>query len=165
MLRKTHKYGFVLLLLICLVGCDEYRVFDKFTSVGIDGWEKENLVGIEFEIIDSLEPYDLFIQLRNTSEYEYSNLFLITELQYPSGFHLVDTLEYKMADSYGNWLGDGFTDIKENKLFYRENFRFSEQGTYIINIQQAMRNRNQLEGLQSVKGISDVGFRIERKQK
>lgn len=165
MLRKTHKYGVILLLFVFLISCDEYRVFDKYTSVGIDGWKKENLVNFEFEVSDSLESYDLFIQFRNTSEYQYSNLFLIAELQYPSGFHVVDTLEYKMTDSYGNWLGDGFTDIKENKLFYRENFRFSELGSYQVNIQQAMRNRNDIDGLQSVKGISDVGFRIEKKEK
>ena len=88
---------------------------------------------------------------------------MITELQYPSGFHVVDTLEYKMADSFGNWLGTGFTDIKENKLTYREEFSFTEAGVYDINIQQAMRKRDELDGIQSLKGISDVGFRIETK--
>ena len=163
MLQKTHKFGAVLLLFVLLISCDEYRVYDKYASVGIDGWEKQDFVSFEFAIADSLQDYNLFIQLRNTSEYEYSNLFLITELQYPSGFHVVDTLEYKMTDSFGNWLGTGFTDIKENKLFFRENFKFSELGEYNINIQQAMRKRNEIEGLQSVKGISDVGFRIEKK--
>lgn len=159
---KTHKLVVFLLLFMSLVACDEHRVFDTYTSVGTIGWDKEKLVNFQFEMNDSIETYDLFIQVRNTNEFEYSNLYLIAELQYPSGFHVVDTLEYKMADSYGHWLGSGFTDIKESKLFFKERFRFSEAGTYGVNIQQAMRKRNELEGIQSLKGISDVGFRIEK---
>lgn len=162
MLVKTHKLVFIFLLFISMIACDEQRVFDAFKAVGISGWEKEDLVNFQFEISDTLAKNNLFIQLRNTNEYEYSNLFLITELQYPNGFHVIDTLEYKMTDVYGNWLGSGFTDIKENKLFFKENFRFPVAGNYEINIQQAMRKRDQIEGIQIVKGVSDVGFRIEK---
>ncbi|MEI6865068.1 gliding motility lipoprotein GldH [Flavicella sp.] len=162
---KTHKLILLFSLLISLSACDEHRVFDSYSSVGTVGWNKEDLVSFQFEMLDSIGSYDLFIQVRNTNEFEYSNLYLITELQYPSGFHVIDTLEYKMADSFGRWLGSGFTDIKENKLYYKENFEFSEKGTYGFNIQQAMRKRNELEGIQSLKGVSDVGFRIERRNK
>ena len=159
---KTFKQVVLFLLFISLVACDKNRVFDTYSSIGIQGWNKEDLVSFQFDMMDTLGNYDLFIQVRNTNEFEYSNLYLITELQYPSGFHLVDTLEYKMTDSYGRWLGSGFTDIKENKLFYKENFIFLETGTYGVNIQQAIRKRNELDGVQSLKGISDVGFRVEK---
>lgn len=162
---KTHKLVWVFLMIICLVACDQQRVYDTYFSVGISGWQKHDLVNFEFEVNDTLAKYDLFIQLRNTKEFEYSNIYLIAELQYPSGVHLVDTLEYKMTDSFGNWLGTGFTDIKENKLFYREGFQFSELGNYEINIQHAMRKRNEVDGIESLQGISDVGFRIEKESK
>lgn len=163
MLRKMHKFVCLFLIFISMISCDSKRVFDSYTSVGTSGWEKDDLVSFQFDISDSLKVYDLFIQVRNTSEYEYSNMYIITELQYPSGFHVVDTLEYKMTDSYGYWLGSGYTDIKENKLFYREDFKFPEIGNYDINIQQAMRKRDEIEGIQSLEGVSDVGFRIENK--
>lgn len=153
---------FVLLLLISCISCDQHRVFDAYASVGISGWEKDNLVNFQFEISDTLTRNDLYIQIRNTNEYEYSNLFLITELQYPNGFHVIDTLEYEMTDRYGKWLGKGFTDMKESTLFFKENFQFPVAGAYEINIQQAMRKRDHIEGIQQVKGISDVGFRVEK---
>jgi len=159
---KTGKFLVFFGFIISLIACDKNRVFDRYSSVGTSGWDKENLVGFQFDIMDSISYYDLFIQVRNTSEFEYSNLYLIAELQYPSGFHQVDTLEYRMTDSYGHWLGAGFTDIKENKLFFKEKFRFPEIGIYEVIIQQAMRKRDELEGIQSLKGISDVGFRIEK---
>ena len=161
---KTHKLVVFFLLYISIIACDKNRVFDTYVTLETEGWGKEDLVSFQFDMMDSLGNYDLFIQVRNTNEFEYSNLYLITELQYPSGFHVVDTLEYKMTDSYGRWLGAGFTDIKENKLFYKENFIFLETGTYGVNIQQAMRKRNELDGVQNLKGVSDIGFRVEKTQ-
>lgn len=159
---KTHKLFLLFSLVASIISCDQYRIFDDYISVGTKGWDKDNLVNFKFEISDTITRSNLFIQIRNTNEYEYSNIFLITELQYPNGFHVIDTLEYEMADIYGKWLGDGFTDMKESKLFYKESFQFPESGEYEINIQQAVRKRDQVEGIQSVKGISDVGFRIEK---
>ena len=85
-------------------------------------------------------------------------------MHYPNGHHFRDTLEYKMADAYGNWLGQGYTDIKESKLYYKEKFVFPMAGNYQISLQQVMRQREQVEGIEFLKGILDVGFRIEECQ-
>jgi hypothetical protein len=42
----------------------------------------------------------------------------------PNGYTKVDTLEYQMAEPDGTLLGNGFTDIKESKLFFKENVKF-----------------------------------------
>jgi gliding motility-associated lipoprotein GldH len=73
----------------------------------------------------------------------------------------VDTLEYEMADAEGNLLGNGFTDIKESKLFYKENVKF--RGKYKVNIKQAVRQSGKISGVDALEGITDVGFRIEQK--
>ena len=82
-------------------------------------------------------------------------------MNYPNGLSVIDTLEYEMADLHGDWLGSGLTDIKENKLFYRESFVFPNSGKYKVQIQQAMRKRNEVSGIEYLKGISNVGFRVE----
>jgi hypothetical protein len=61
-------------------------------------------------------------------------------------------------------LGTGFTDVKENKLWYKgydKPFIFDETGEYIINIQHAMRQNGQVDGIDNLEGITDIGFRIE----
>ena len=45
-------------------------------------------------------------------------------LELPNGFTKVDTLEYQMADSDGTLLGNGFSDIKESKLFFNKRWAF-----------------------------------------
>jgi hypothetical protein len=62
---------------------------------------------------------------------------LIVSIEKPNGYTKVDTLEL-MASPDGTLLGEGFTDIKESKLFYKENVRF--KGKYKVSIKQAVRN-------------------------
>jgi gliding motility-associated lipoprotein GldH len=141
-------------------------VFDEYKSVP-DEWDKDNKIEFKVTPPDSTNAYNLFINLRNTETYKYSNLFLIVELNYPNGKTIKDTLEYKMTKPDGTFLGTGFTDIKENKLWYRgyeDPFVFNESGEYTINIQHAMRQNGSVEGIDKLEGITDVGFRIEHSQ-
>lgn len=107
---------------------------------------------------------NLFINIRNNADYSFSNLFLITALEFPNGKKIVDTLEYEMTDVSGKFLGKGFTDIKENKLFYKENVVFLMSGDYSLTVSQAMRKNNEVDGIKMLDGIIDVGFRIEKEQ-
>ena len=68
-----------------------------------------------------------------------------------------------MADKTGRFLGNGFSEIKENKLYYKENITFPTRGEYTVSITQAMRKNGDINGIQSLNGITDVGFRIEKK--
>ena len=158
------RSAFFVLFLFCgvitLSSCDRKRVFDDYES--LRGWHKDSLVSFELENIDSTKVYDLFINIRNNSEYRYSNLFLITEIRFPQGKVISDTLEYEMTRPNGEWLGTGFGDVKENKLWYKENVKFDESGKYEVTIQQAMRKNGEVEGIEVLDGITDVGFRIEK---
>ena len=81
---------------------------------------------------------------------------------FPHGKTIKDTLEYRMADATGKFLGSGVMDVKENKLWYKENVIFNETGDYTVNIQHAMRENGKVNGVVALEGITDVGFRIEK---
>lgn len=155
------RNSFLLLLITGLFfSCDKKRAFDEYKSVG-SAWHKDSIVSFNLPELDSTKRYDLFINLRDNNNYKYNNLFLIVTLEKPNGYTKVDTLEYQMADPDGALLGDGFTDIKESKLFYKENVRF--RGKYKVNIKQAVRETGKIPGVESLEGITDVGLRIEKK--
>jgi len=158
-MRRTVVLVF---LFLGLVSCDSNRVYDEYQSVKNNVWLKNNLVNFTFDVNDTISKNNLFINLRNNKDYEFSNLFLITKIEFPNGFQIIDTLEYEMTDKKGNYLGFGYTDIKENKLFYKENVRFKQAGTYHFQVEQAMRKISNIQGLDSLKGVTDIGFRIEK---
>src|SRR5690606_8736451 len=114
--------------------------------------------------MDTINNYNLFVNIRNNNDYPFSNLFLIVALDLPNGMTKVDTLEYTMAKPDGTLLGEGFLDIKDNKLFYKENAVFKPAGEYSVSIGHAVRKNGRISGVDELPGITEVGFRIESTQ-
>jgi gliding motility-associated lipoprotein GldH len=160
-----HKSSLSVLLIavVLFISCDSKRVYDRYESLP-STWNKDSIITFKLDNVDSLQTYNLFINIRNNNDFAFSNLFLITEIQFPYGKVITDTLEYRMTTPSGEWLGTGFGDVKENKLWYKENVRFDEPGDYKVYIQHAMRKNGDEEGIKDLEGITDVGFRIENTQ-
>jgi len=140
-------------------------VYDEYKTMSNGTWDKDDKVNFSFTPPDTLNNYNLYINLRNNNDYKYSNLYLIVDMNFPHGKTIKDTLTYKMANPDGSFLGTGFTDLKENKLWYKgyENpFVFKESGEYKINIEHAMRENGVVEGIKKLEGVTDIGFRVER---
>ena len=157
---RIKNSGILLLAAILLFSCDKKRVFDEYKSVG-SAWHKDSIVTFDLPVLDSTKRYDLFVNLRDNNNYPFNNLFLIVAIEMPNGFTKVDTLEYQMANPDGTLLGNGFSDIKESKLYLKENVKF--RGKYKVHIKQAVRESGKIPGVQELDGITDVGFRIEQK--
>ena len=151
----------VVLLLVMLSSCDSKAVFDQYKSVSTS-WNKEDVVQFKINAPDSIKSYNFFVNVRNTNAYKYSNLYLIVQMDFPHGKTVTDTLEYKMTEKNGEWLGQGLSAVKENKLWYKEGVVFNENGIYNVSIQQAMRGSGEVNGVVNLEGITDVGFRIEK---
>lgn len=160
-----HKSFLWILIIVsvCLMSCDKKRVFDEYQSIP-NKWNKDSIITFKLQNIDSVQNYNLFINVRNNSDFAFSNLFLIAQIQFPQGKVITDTLEYQMATPNGQWLGTGFGSIMENKLWYKENFQFNEAGEFKVSIQQAMRKNRSEQGIENLEGITQVGFRIENTQ-
>ena len=161
---KTSKINYIVFVFVAfsIISCDSKREYDSFVSVPNGSWEHSNAILFNFNVNDTINKKNLFLNVRNNQNYNFSNLFLITSLKFPNGKKIVDTLEYKMADNSGHFLGKGITAIKESKLFYKENVVFPVSGEYTISITQAMRKNGEINGIESLKGITEVGFRIEK---
>lgn len=146
--------------MLFLASCDSNTVYDEYESFP-NGWHRDSLATFKIQNLDSTRAYNMFINLRNNNDYNYSNLFLISEISFPNGKVVADTLEYQMATPSGEWLGTGFGDLKENKLWFKENIRFVEEGVYEVNLQQAMRKNGEDEGIEVLEGLTEVGISIE----
>ncbi len=161
-MSRSSKFFTVAILGVLIASCDKERVFDEYKSVG-SAWHKDSIASFDLPEMDTTKTYNLFVNVRSNDAYPYSNLFLIVQMDHPGRLSKVDTLEYVMADEEGNLLGNGFSDIKESKLFYKERVRF-KKGNYKVHIKHAVRETGKVQGVPELKGISEVGFRIEYAQ-
>lgn len=165
-MSRSSSWFILVLVLFIFHACDSKQVFDEYQSLD-SSWHKDSIISFKVNPPDTLNSYNLYVNIRNNNDYAYSNLQLIVALEYPNGKTIKDTLEYQMAAPNGEFLGEGFTDVKENKLWYKGYegpFIFEENGEYEVRIQHAMRENGKVNGIQNLDGIMAVGFRIENEK-
>ena len=109
-------------------------------------------------------PVNSMVYRRKYTQYPYSNLFLIAKLKTGDSLLLCDTLEYAMADARGKWLGKGFLEVKESKLWWRENYQLPAVQNINVQLEHALRSNNSEQGLDNLEGIVGVGFAVEEIQ-
>ena len=141
--------------LLALSSCDPDRVYEKNIKIPDGIWDKDHKVSFEVFIDDTTSAHNLYVNVRNTSLYPFSNLYLFIETKAPSGHTIRDTFEVILADNRGKWLGSGLGDIWDLQQMYKKNVRFAQRGNYSFQYQQAMR-------MDKLPFILDTGLRIER---
>jgi gliding motility-associated lipoprotein GldH len=126
-------------------------------SVQLSGktWKLADIPVFRIPVKDTVTSNNIFFNLRTGSSYPFRNIYLFVTTISPSGKSLTDTLQYELADEKGNWNGKGFGDIHELKLPYKSNVFFPVSGTYQVSIQHGMR-------LEDLKGVYDIGLRVEK---
>jgi gliding motility-associated lipoprotein GldH len=159
------KYFFSLVFLAFLISCNSEIIKSEYQVTTNGGWKKDDVKEFQFSEVDTIQPYNVFINLRNDDNFAYSNIFLIAELEYPNGASIKDTFEFEMTMPDGQWLGKGYGSVKENKLWYKENIVLPTQGVYNLKISHAMRKNGKVNGIIDLEGITDVGYQIEKSNK
>tara|TARA_B100001093_G_scaffold520521_1_gene617591 strand:+ start:24902 stop:25396 length:495 start_codon:yes stop_codon:yes gene_type:complete len=151
----------ILILGFCFFSCADIGQ-SQFQTLEYAEWSKSNTLSFEFSITDTLSRYDILIHIRNNKDYDFSNIFLVSTLDFPeSDKTIVDTLEYEMTDVEGNWLGQSQGTVVENIFFFREGVVFPEKGKYEMSFNHLMRRKGFVGGLSALKGITDVGVEIK----
>lgn len=152
-------YGLLILagLMLFIASCDSNRVFETNVEIPDQSWNKDKVVAFTPLITDTLSILNVYVNVRNTSSYPFNNIFLFITTTSPTGQWIRDTLEIPLADSRGKWLGSGIGDIFFNRRAFKKKIRFPVEGTYTFEIRQGMRTPD-------LKGIRDVGFRIEKSE-
>ena len=148
---------FILIPLFGLVflSCDPDRVYEKNIRIPDGIWDRNNPVYFEVIVQDTITPYNLYINIRNTGLYPFSNLYLFITTTAPSGHSVKDTVEVILADEKGKWLGKGLGDIWDLQKIYKQNVRFAQKGMYLFEYEQAMR-------MEKLPFILDAGLRVEK---
>ncbi|MEE4177740.1 MAG: gliding motility lipoprotein GldH [Bacteroides sp.] len=155
---RTDKYLIFLLLAIAglLTSCDRSVVFEGHKALPASGWPYTEKVHFEALIEDTTSLHNMYVDVRNTTDYGYSNLYLFLDIEFPDGTLLRDTLECTLAEKSGEWTGKGFGKIRSNRFLFRTDVWFPGAGKYFFGVEQAMRT-------DKLEGIADIGLRIERK--
>ena len=141
-------------MLLMLAACRKKTEFEEFVAIP-DAWNNSNLVHFNVNITDTITPQNVYISVRHSGKYEFSNLYLFVTAESPNGNVKRDTVEMVMADEHGKWQGKGAASVFTLYYPYRTNIRFPVAGIYTFTIEQAM-------WIRDLKNISNIGLMIEK---
>lgn len=157
-----NRLLFLMVLGCACFSCEDRMVFSQYTPIKKAMWSVNDTLQFTFFSPDTLNPHTLSINFRNDNTFPLNTLFLVTEMEDPSGKTSKDTLHYTLITSTGEWMGYGLASLKENKLQLRKNLVFSHLGRYRLNVTYTIPKNNEANTLQQLNGITDVGLQVEK---
>ena len=106
------RFKILLLLVFLNFSCESKIEFLDYNSID-HVWHRDSIQSFVFELT-SANKYNTYINLRINEEYQFSNIFLITTLKDSLNILSKDTLNFKLADKSGKFLGKKRVNIIEN---------------------------------------------------
>ncbi len=157
-MKAAHKMllmAFPALLVLLFTGCtDPNSVIDTNTSIENHNWSYANKIKYAVKVDDATIPYNVYVNLRVTGDYRYSNIFVLLRRGGPK-LNALTRFEIKLANPDGQWLGQGSGNLYSYQVPVITDFKFPQTGTYQFEIEQNMRDNPLHE-------VSDVGLRVEK---
>lgn len=143
-----------LLAMGLLQSCNSGLVYEKYFEIEGKGWKYIEPITFEVEVDDISKTYDLYVNVRHTNDYPYSNLWMMMYSYPPDGEATQNRMELRLAYPDGKWIGNGLGANITHEIRVKHKFAFPMKGTYVFTLQHDMRE-------QIVPALSHVGIRIE----
>ncbi|MGB0429568.1 MAG: gliding motility lipoprotein GldH [Bacteroidia bacterium] len=141
--------------LVLLASCSAGLLYEKYLEIDNKGWKYVEPITFEVEVDDIGKAYDIYVNLRHTNDYPYSNLWLMLYTYPPDeGDVTQQRMELKLAQPDGKWLGNGLGTNITHEIRVRQKFVFPTKGTFAFTLQHDMRE-------QIVPAVSHVGLRVQ----
>lgn len=149
---------FLILFSFMITACADNAVIDTNFAISNHNWSYIKKVKVPVIITNVSKKYNLYINLRHTADYKYSNIFVLIHQTGLDKKRTTLRKEFQLAYPDGEWLGSGSGNIYSYQLPFQENYTFPKAGTYTFEFEQNMRDN-------PLRQVTDVGLRIEPAEK
>lgn len=154
-IKKITNVFLFFIIIFLFIKCGNSSLIDKNMDVNENAWDMNQKLKIVVNINDTSSTYNFYVNLRNTTDYKYSNFFIFIKTKFPNGQIAIDTLECILVDNQGKWYGKGNDKLKDNRILFKKDAIFPMKGSYVFEIEHAMRDKN-------ISGIKSIGLCIEQ---
>jgi gliding motility-associated lipoprotein GldH len=139
---NIRTYWFLLLLFASafLSSCSRDVLIDTTFKFDNQSWAYPQIPAFSFQIDDINVCYDIAVNLQVGEDYAYKNIYLLMHLKDTEGKEVQNRINLELIDDEGNWQGSGSAQLKSFKLPVTKDYCFDKAGTYVIGIEQNMRD-------------------------
>jgi gliding motility-associated lipoprotein GldH len=128
-----------------MISCGPTVIYDQTETIE-KPWDYFSPITFEYNISDTLMPYDLQLIVDHTSSFTYENLYINATTIFPDGNKTSHPVSLQLANASGDWLGDCSGDKCETAIEISSSAYFKKVGKYKLIIEQFSRNSG-LEGI------------------
>jgi gliding motility-associated lipoprotein GldH len=125
-MKRTLNFFYLAVLVIVMLssaGCaDKNVIIDQNSEVPGHNWTYLNKFKYDVKIDDEKIPCNLYMNLRVTADYKYSNIFVLITQTGPDKKSEVRRYELKLANKDGEWLGEGSGNLYSYQSPFRTNY-------------------------------------------
>ena len=146
-------------LMLLLASCRPAPQYQDHYNIPGSAWDAAYQPQFHFEIDDTAAAYQLFLLIRHTDAYPFSNIWINMESRAPGDSLWGKTrAEIPLAAPTGQWLGRGAGELWEQRVPITSPAQpafFSRKGEYTVRLRHDMR-RNPLPE------VLTIGLRLEK---
>lgn len=143
---------FTTAIVLFFSGCDTNNIADINHTMPARNWSYADKVKVTVDISDHSKAYNIYFKLRHTSDYRYSNIFVLLNVK-TAQKKRNRRYEFKLAKPDGAWNGSGSGNLYSYTFPLLTNFKFPAPGKYELELEQNMRDNPLTE-------VSDVGIKV-----
>lgn len=140
---------------LLLMACHQEQIYDNAVDIPNEQWIQDMPACFNVPIVDTTCFCSMSLNIRNSVDYGFSNLYLFITMVLPDGRMARDTVNCLLASKDGRWLGKGMGSIKTLNIPFRTDMVFPMSGMYQFYVEQAMRTDTLI-------GIKNIGIRIDK---
>jgi len=138
--------------------CNTVDLYEKSVSIPGHKWENSFRPSFDFTINDTTALYKVYMVLRHSEKYRYTNIYVNLTIQPPGQDSSIRIRrDLPLATNAGGWLGTGMDDIYEHRILLGD-AQTLKAGTYKFTLEQIMRE-------DPLEHVLNAGIRVEKQQK
>ncbi len=152
-MKRLWIYALMLAVAGGFSSCNRKNVYVGYQHVSTSGWDKNDTLCYDVAPVKA-GSYREEVGVRIDRSYPFMTLSLVVkQTVLPSGYVHHDTLNCKLVDENGKFLGQGVSYYQQT--FHLNTIRLHEGDSLHINIKHNMKR-------EVMQGVTDIGFRIDR---
>lgn len=143
--------------LLLLVGCQHETLYHSFQSTNLEKWKEKDTLFFTPTLRDSsLRLSDLYIEIKHTVDYAYTNLHLRVLTLKNDSLLQTDSIAIPLILKEGRWLGKGNAAYRQYRFYFCKRTLQSLNGSSLAIIPILPK------GNESLKGIASIGLFVQK---
>ncbi len=147
-------FGLLIAITAAFSSCGPNYIYQKKHEFEADQWSYADTINFVVDIPDTLSIYNLYLEVKHSTDFSYQNLYANIYTQFPGGERLKELASLELSNNGGLWMGKCTSKYCTLNIPIQKGAYFNVPGKYTFTLEQFMR-------VNPIQGIKSFAFRVE----